>query len=107
MLSITKNIIKVYADQIYPECDESSGMPNCQTGRWVTPLVMAMYLLVANILLINLLIAVFNNIFNDINAISHQVFIKQQYVFNKILYSRGDQPVASLIPVKYSTFLVL
>jgi len=51
-------------------------MPDCQTGRWVTPLVMAMYLLVANILLINLLIAVFNNIFNDINAISHQVIVK-------------------------------
>lgn len=63
----------MYADQIYPECDESSGMTSCQTGRWVTPLVMAMYLLIANILLINLLIAVFNNIFNDINAISHQV----------------------------------
>lgn len=51
-------------------------MEHCQTGRWVTPLVMAMYLLVANILLINLLIAVFNNIFNDINAISHQVINK-------------------------------
>lgn len=49
-------------------------MQQCETtGRWITPLVMAMYLLVANILLINLLIAVFNNIFNDINAISHQV----------------------------------
>lgn len=34
---------------------------------------MALYLLVANILLINLLIAVFNNIFNEVNAISHQV----------------------------------
>lgn len=65
----------MYADQIYPECDESIGMPHCQTGRWITPLVMAMYLLVANILLINLLIAVFNNIFNDINAISHQVIL--------------------------------
>ncbi|XP_027836600.2 transient receptor potential cation channel trpm [Aphis gossypii] len=70
---------EVYADQIYPGCDESSGMPNCQTGRWVTPLVMAMYLLVANILLINLLIAVFNNIFNDINAISHQVWMFQRF----------------------------
>lgn len=65
----------MYADQIYPECDESDGMQHCQTGRWVTPLVMAVYLLVANILLINLLIAVFNNIFNDINAISHQVIV--------------------------------
>jgi len=32
-----------------------------------------MYLLIANILLINLLIAVFNNIFNEVNSVSHQV----------------------------------
>lgn len=76
---ILKNIFQVYADQIYPECDESQGMEPCKTGRWITPLVMAMYLLVANILLINLLIAVFNNIFNDINAISHQVINKKQF----------------------------
>ena len=31
----------------------------CVVGRWVVPAVMAIYLLVANILLINLLIAVF------------------------------------------------
>lgn len=67
----------MYADEIYPSCNESEGMLECKTGRWITPLVMAMYLLVANILLINLLIAVFNNIFNDINAISHQVISKQ------------------------------
>lgn len=34
---------------------------------------MSMYLLIANILLINLLIAVFNNIFIEVNAVSHQV----------------------------------
>lgn len=67
----------MYADQIYPDCDDTQGMDQCQTGRWITPLVMAMYLLVANILLINLLIAVFNNIFNDINAISHQVIYEK------------------------------
>lgn len=42
-------------------------------GHWITPITMSMYLLIANILLINLLIAVFNNIFNEVNAVSHQV----------------------------------
>lgn len=42
-------------------------------GHWVTPITMSMYLLIANILLINLLIAVFNNIFIEVNAVSHQV----------------------------------
>lgn len=40
---------------------------------------MAMYLLIANILLINLLIAVFNNIFNETNSISHQVWMFQRF----------------------------
>lgn len=40
---------------------------------------MSMYLLIANILLINLLIAVFNNIFNETNSISHQVWMFQRF----------------------------
>lgn len=44
-----------------------------ELGHWVTPITMSMYLLIANILLINLLIAVFNNIFIEVNAVSHQV----------------------------------
>jgi len=31
----------------------------CLPGRWITPLIMSIYLLVANVLLLNLLIAVF------------------------------------------------
>lgn len=38
-----------------------------------------MYLLIANILLINLLIAVFNNIFNEVNSVSHQVWMFQRF----------------------------
>lgn len=45
-------------------------------GHWVTPIAMSMYLLIANILLINLLIAVFNNIFIEVNAVSHQVWMQ-------------------------------
>lgn len=50
---------------------------------------MSMYLLIANILLINLLIAVFNNIFIEVNAVSHQVsnFINRtQTVFSSGCY---------------------
>lgn len=34
-------------------------LPPCKTGAWIIPAIMACYLLVANILLVNLLIAVF------------------------------------------------
>ena len=66
-------LFQVFADSIDPACGDEPGMQPCQTGGWITVIVMSTYLLVANILLINLLIAVFNNIFIEVNAISHQV----------------------------------
>ncbi|KAJ8980323.1 hypothetical protein NQ317_008031 [Molorchus minor] len=71
---------EVYADKIDPPC--GGGGPDeeeCKTGRWIPPIIMSIYLLVANILLINLLIAVFNNIFNEVNAIAHQVWMFQRF----------------------------
>nr|XP_012234779.1 PREDICTED: transient receptor potential cation channel trpm [Linepithema humile] len=70
---------EVYADEIDPDCGDGPGMVSCYPGRWVMPAVMAVYLLIANILLINLLIAVFNNIFNEVNAIAHQVWMFQRF----------------------------
>lgn len=72
---------EVFADRIDPPCSntDDSDDPKCMTGRWINPSVMAIYLLVANILLINLLIAVFNNIFIEVNAISHQVWMFQRF----------------------------
>lgn len=70
---------EVYADRIHPACGENPSQDACVPGRWITPLAMAVYLLVANILLINLLIAVFNNIFIEVNAIAHQVWMFQRF----------------------------
>lgn len=69
---------EVFADQIDPHCG-GPDEPECRTGRWINPAVMAIYLLIANILLINLLIAVFNNIFIEVNAVSHQVWMFQRF----------------------------
>ncbi|XP_044746513.1 transient receptor potential cation channel trpm isoform X5 [Coccinella septempunctata] len=70
---------EVYANKIDPTCGPGGEEPVCRTGRWITPFIMSIYLLVANILLINLLIAVFNNIFNEVNAVSHQVWMFQRF----------------------------
>ncbi|KAG7196830.1 hypothetical protein KM043_017592 [Ampulex compressa] len=70
---------EVYADNIDPDCGDEPGMIPCLPGRWITPAVMSVYLLIANILLINLLIAVFNNIFNEVNAVAHQVWMFQRF----------------------------
>lgn len=70
---------EVFADDIDPPCGENPDQKPCITGQWITPIAMSMYLLIANILLINLLIAVFNNIFNETNSISHQVWMFQRF----------------------------
>ncbi|XP_063626908.1 transient receptor potential cation channel trpm isoform X3 [Cydia splendana] len=70
---------EVFAPEIDPPCGLGVDMAKCVTGRWITPIVMTIYLLVANILLINLLIAVFNNIFNEVNEVSHQVWMFQRF----------------------------
>lgn len=59
---------------------------------------MSMYLLIANILLINLLIAVFNNIFIEVNAVSHQVSSKGiSYSFDR--HQMHDRNQCSQFPV--------
>ena len=70
---------EVFAADIDPECDEDcveygscrsavdgTPMVPCHSGRWIVPIIMTIYLLIANILLINLLIASFNTIYNEV-----------------------------------------
>lgn len=73
---------ELFASDIDPPCGNGTkpdgsfdpDMPPCETGRWLNPLLMTCYLLVANILLLNLLIAVFNSIFLRTNVYSHQIW---------------------------------
>ncbi|CAD5206325.1 unnamed protein product [Bursaphelenchus okinawaensis] len=67
---------EVYAGEIDTCGDEGT---NCVPGGWIPPVLMTIFLLVANILLINMLIAIFNNIFNVTNAMSQQVWMFQRY----------------------------
>lgn len=73
---------ELFADDINPPCGNGTKpdgsfdpeMPPCETGRWLNPLLMTAYLLVINILLLNLLIAVFNSIFLKTNVHSHKIW---------------------------------
>ncbi|GMT27839.1 hypothetical protein PFISCL1PPCAC_19136, partial [Pristionchus fissidentatus] len=67
---------EVYAGEIDTCNDEEV---NCVPGGFLPPLLTTIFLIVANILLINMLIAIFNNIFNAINAQSQEVWLFQQY----------------------------
>uniref|UniRef100_A0A8C5GTV7 Transient receptor potential cation channel, subfamily M, member 1b n=1 Tax=Gouania willdenowi TaxID=441366 RepID=A0A8C5GTV7_GOUWI len=65
-------------------------LPPCIPGAWLTPAIMACYLLVANILLVNLLIAVFNNTFFEVKSISNQVWKFQRY---QLIMTFHDRPL--------------
>ncbi|KAK9408198.1 transient receptor potential cation channel subfamily M member 3 [Crotalus adamanteus] len=89
---------EVFADQIDPPCGQNETredgkiiqLPPCKTGAWIVPAIMACYLLVANILLVNLLIAVFNNTFFEVKSISNQVWKFQRY---QLIMTFHEKPV--------------
>nr|XP_033775417.1 transient receptor potential cation channel subfamily M member 1 isoform X2 [Geotrypetes seraphini] len=91
-----KNKVHMYAMEINPPCgenlydDDGKRLPPCIPGAWLTPAIMACYLLVANILLVNLLIAVFNNTFFEVKSISNQVWKFQRY---QLIMTFHDRPV--------------
>ncbi|XP_058231607.1 transient receptor potential cation channel subfamily M member 3 isoform X7 [Hemibagrus wyckioides] len=71
--------------------------PPCKTGAWIVPAIMACYLLVANILLVNLLIAVFNNTFFEVKSISNQVWKFQRYQLIMTFHERPVLPPPLII----------
>ncbi|XP_039196056.1 transient receptor potential cation channel subfamily M member 1 isoform X8 [Crotalus tigris] len=91
-----KSRIHIYAMEINPPCgdnlydEDGKRLPPCIPGAWLTPAIMACYLLVANILLVNLLIAVFNNTFFEVKSISNQVWKFQRY---QLIMTFHDRPV--------------
>ncbi|XP_029685695.1 transient receptor potential cation channel subfamily M member 3 isoform X7 [Takifugu rubripes] len=96
---------EVFADQIDPPCGQNItteegvvvSLPPCKTGAWIVPAIMACYLLVANILLVNLLIAVFNNTFFEVKSISNQVWKFQRYQLIMTFHERPVLPPPLII----------
>uniref|UniRef100_A0A8C1QXA3 Transient receptor potential cation channel, subfamily M, member 3 n=1 Tax=Cyprinus carpio TaxID=7962 RepID=A0A8C1QXA3_CYPCA len=96
---------EVFADQIDPPCGQNItteegvivSLPPCKTGAWIIPAIMACYLLVANILLVNLLIAVFNNTFFEVKSISNQVWKFQRYQLIMTFHERPVLPPPLII----------
>eukprot|EP00062_Callorhinchus_milii_P002618 gi/632938956/ref/XP_007907048.1/ PREDICTED: transient receptor potential cation channel subfamily M member 1 isoform X2 [Callorhinchus milii] len=95
--------IDLYAMEINPPCGENlfdedgKRMPPCIPGAWIIPAIMACYLLVANILLVNLLIAVFNNTFLEVISISNQVWKFQRYQLIMTFHQRPVFPPPIII----------
>ncbi|XP_070761394.1 transient receptor potential cation channel subfamily M member 1-like [Enoplosus armatus] len=98
-----KTRVHIYAMEINPPCgdnmydEDGKKLPPCIPGAWLTPAIMACYLLVANILLVNLLIAVFNNTFFEVKSISNQVWKFQRYQLIMTFHERPILPPPLII----------
>uniref|UniRef100_A0A8C8DZK4 Transient receptor potential cation channel, subfamily M, member 1a n=1 Tax=Oryzias sinensis TaxID=183150 RepID=A0A8C8DZK4_9TELE len=84
----SKTLVAPCGENMYDE--DGKKLPPCIPGAWLTPAIMACYLLVANILLVNLLIAVFNNTFFEVKSISNQVWKFQRY---QLIMTFHDRPI--------------
>ncbi|KAJ8028997.1 Transient receptor potential cation channel subfamily M member 3 [Holothuria leucospilota] len=98
---------EVYAGEIIYTCEENATDTDasCPSGAWVVPVAMAIYLIVANILLVNLLIAVFNNTFNKVSSISKQLWKYQRYYLT-MKYEQKSILVPPFILLKHCYCLI-
>uniref|UniRef100_A0A0N5C7H5 LSDAT_euk domain-containing protein n=1 Tax=Strongyloides papillosus TaxID=174720 RepID=A0A0N5C7H5_STREA len=67
---------EVYAGEIDLCNDEGT---NCVPGHFIPPILMTIFLLIANLLLISMLMATFNNIFIEVSCLAKQYWLFQRY----------------------------
>ncbi|XP_029576821.1 transient receptor potential cation channel subfamily M member 7-like isoform X2 [Salmo trutta] len=72
---------EVYAYEIDVCATDTNVKSLCSTSVWITPFLQAVYLFVQYILIVNLLIAFFNNVYLQVMSISNLVWKYQRYHF--------------------------
>uniref|UniRef100_A0A3Q1H1H5 non-specific serine/threonine protein kinase n=1 Tax=Anabas testudineus TaxID=64144 RepID=A0A3Q1H1H5_ANATE len=72
---------EVYAYEIDVCANDSQVKDLCGPAVWLTPFLQAVYLFVQYILMVNLLIAFFNNVYIQVKSISNLVWKYQRYHF--------------------------
>ncbi|KAG9341288.1 hypothetical protein JZ751_019390 [Albula glossodonta] len=74
-------------------CAENSEVKDlCGPAVWLTPLLQAVYLFVQYILIVNLLIAFFNNVYLQVKSISNLVWKYQRYHFIMAYHEKSVLP---------------
>ncbi|KAK9959242.1 hypothetical protein ABG768_011307 [Culter alburnus] len=82
--------VYAYEIDVCANSSEPHAKELCATGVWLTPLLQAVYLFVQYILMVNLLIAFFNNVYLQVKSISNLVWKYQRYHF---IMAYHDKPV--------------
>nr|KAF6488152.1 transient receptor potential cation channel subfamily M member 7 [Rousettus aegyptiacus] len=88
---------EVYAYEIDVCANDSSLRTICGPGTWLTPFLQAVYLFVQYIIMVNLLIAFFNNVYLQVKAISNIVWKYQRYHFIMAYHEKPVLPPPLII----------
>ncbi|XP_019784986.2 transient receptor potential cation channel subfamily M member 7 isoform X6 [Tursiops truncatus] len=88
---------EVYAYEIDVCAKDSTITEICGPGTWLTPFLQAVYLFVQYIIMVNLLIAFFNNVYLQVKAISNIVWKYQRYHFIMAYHEKPVLPPPLII----------
>ncbi|XP_063170466.1 transient receptor potential cation channel subfamily M member 7 isoform X2 [Candoia aspera] len=88
---------EVYAYEIDVCANASEFTQLCVTGSWLTPFLQSVYLFVQYIIMVNLLIAFFNNVYLQVKAISNIVWKYQRYHFVMAYHEKPILPPPLII----------
>uniref|UniRef100_A0A8C5RUV6 non-specific serine/threonine protein kinase n=1 Tax=Laticauda laticaudata TaxID=8630 RepID=A0A8C5RUV6_LATLA len=88
---------EVYAYEIDVCANNSETKHLCVTGSWLTPFLQSVYLFVQYIIMVNLLIAFFNNVYLQVKAISNLVWKYQRYHFVMAYHEKPILPPPLII----------
>ncbi|XP_069619401.1 transient receptor potential cation channel subfamily M member 6 [Ranitomeya imitator] len=79
---------EVYAGEI-DACEEN---PDCPPGSFITPFLQAVYLFIQYIIMVNLLIAFFNNVYMEMKSISHKLWKYNRYRYIMMYHDKPWLP---------------
>ncbi|XP_037653461.1 transient receptor potential cation channel subfamily M member 6 [Choloepus didactylus] len=69
----------MYGEVYAAEIDVCESQPSCPPGSFLTPFLQAVYLFVQYLIMVNLLIAFFNNVYLDMKSISNKLWKYNRY----------------------------
>lgn len=81
----------------FPQCEKDPSYCHQSPHAWIVPVMLGIYMLIGNILLVNMLIAVFTHVFDEVNTNSREIYLFEIYVSGLQFSRRSILPPPFLI----------
>ncbi|XP_035224891.1 transient receptor potential cation channel subfamily M member 1-like isoform X2 [Stegodyphus dumicola] len=81
----------------FPRCETDPSYCHQSPHAWIVPILLGIYMLIGNILLVNMLIAVFTHVFDEVNTNSREIYLFEIYVSGLQFSRRSILPPPFLI----------